>query len=234
MTDESKGRQLHAESWKLHEEKKFAESLQVGLEAMEAYRADNDMFGFSEMVSLQSKTFQDFSTTIDFREYLIIAKHLSAAAIEIAEATGDISSTILPLFDSGGINEKLGNRDYAIELYRKAIERMETAPPTQHNRKSKLAEMKGFLATAEYKNGDKSALVQAEQAIKDLEDSKDANPYELGAWLSGAHMRIAQMLKEDDLQKAKEHLQKAKEIIDNDPELVIRKEQWEKLAASFT
>ena len=46
-------------------------------------------------------------------------------------------------------------------------------------------------------------------------------------------MRIADMLKEDNPEKAKEHLQKAKEIIDNNPDLKLRAEQWKKLTESF-
>ena len=41
------------------------------------------------------------------------------------------------------------------------------------------------------------------------------------------------VLKENDPQKAKEHLQKAKEIIDANPDLKLRKAQWEKLAENF-
>jgi hypothetical protein len=38
-------------------------------------------------------------------------------------------------------------------------------------------------------------------------------------------MRLAELLAEKDLKKAKEYLQQAREIIENDPKLVIRKRQ---------
>lgn len=57
--------------------------------------------------------------------------------------------------------------------------------------------------------------------------------YNFHVWLSGAHMRIANVLKTDDPSKAREHLEKAKQIIDSDSRLTLRSKQWEKLTKEF-
>lgn len=46
-------------------------------------------------------------------------------------------------------------------------------------------------------------------------------------------MRIAEAIKNDNPEKAKEHLQKAKEIIDSDERLTLHKAQLEKLVQTF-
>ena len=103
-----------------------------------------------------------------------------------------------------------------------------------------MADFKVHLATCEYKQsfstnkaGDESALERAEAALADLESHPDIEGYNQHVWVSGGHMRIAEMLREVNPVKAKEHLQKAKDIIDSDQRLTIRLSQWQKLAEKF-
>lgn len=229
----SKARQLHAKALKLREEKKFLEALQVGEEGLQEYQKDNDVAGFGELLGMQAKTYLHVYDFTAFKPYLTMAMHLSLASVEIVEELGDLSATILPLYDLGKIYEDAGNLPDAAATYQKAVERMQSNPPANHNRKSVLANMKVHLHTTEYKNGDKSALERAEAALKNLESSNDASDYEKHVWVSGAQMRIADMLREDDVEKAREYLVAAEEIINADPELVIRKEQLEKLRKTF-
>lgn len=230
---QSKGRQLHANSLKLREQKKFLESLQLDEEALSQYAKDKDGLGFSELLSMHAKTYiHEFDFT-GFKPYLLLAKHVAMAAVDIAEDSGEKSETILPYFNLGEVAYSAGDLELAIKSYKRAVDGMHLYPSERHNRKSVLANFEIHLATSEYENGDKVALAKAEKALKDLEDSSDASDYELAVWLSGGHMRIAKMLKKDNLEKAKEHLAEAKKIVDSNPDLKIRKEQWEKLNIDF-
>jgi len=92
--------------------------------------------------------------------------------------------------------------------------------------------MKAHLAYAKYKSGDKSGLDLMDEAINELLSS-DEMKYNKDVWLSGAHMRAAEMLREDNLRLAKEHLQKAKDIIEANNELSLRKQQWKTLSTSL-
>lgn len=230
---ESRGREIHAKSLRLREDKKFLESLQLDYEALREYALEKDSLSFAEILSMHAKTLIHEYKNTKFRAYLIMAKHLAMAAVDIANESGDISQTVLPNFTLGEVASEEGDLVTAEVAYERAVKRLETHPPERHNRKSVLANFKIHLTTTQYKKGDKSALDKAELALKDLEKSKDANPYEYAVWLSGAHMRIAEMLKEDDPKKAKEHLNMAKEIIDKNPDLVIRRDQWNELAKTF-
>jgi tetratricopeptide (TPR) repeat protein len=227
--DESQARQLHAEALQLRESKQFLESLKAGDEALVEYAKDNDTLGFSELLTLQAKTYLHMYDFTKYKPYLLLAKRMGQTAVDIVEESGQNEAKALPYFNLGKISEDAGDLELAVDSFRKAFEYLKSYPPERHNRKSVLADFKNHLATVEYINGDKTALRAAEEAIQELEESTDASDYEKHVWLSGAHMRIANMLKDDDKEKAKKHLMKAKEIIDADLELVIRKEQWEKL-----
>jgi len=226
---ESKGRQLHAQALQLREQKEFLESLKVGEEALVEYAEDNDTLGFAELLTLQAKTYLHIYDVTNYKPYLLLAKRIGQTAVDIVEESGQNEAKALPYFNLGKISEDAGDLELAVESFRKAVQLMEDFPPERHNRKSVLADFKNHLATAEYQTGDKTALEKAEESIKDLETSNDASDYEKHVWLSGAHMRIAKMLQDDDKEKAQGHLKKAREIIDADPELIIRQEQWEKL-----
>jgi tetratricopeptide (TPR) repeat protein len=232
MVDESKARKLHAQALKLREQKNIVEAQKIDQEALDAYASENDILGFSELLSMHAKSYLHQYHFSQFKPYLLLAKHIAQAGVDIAEEFGDESSKALPYFNLGEVSADAGDLDLAIDSYKKAVAILENTPG-RHNRKSVLANFKAHLTTTEYKNGDKSALERAEQALSDLEAATDASDYEKHVWLSGAHMRIADILRVDGPEKAKKHLAKAKEIIDSDPELVIRKEQWEKLASIF-
>ena len=135
--------------------------------------------------------------------------------------------------DKAKVYEDLKDYSKAATFHQKAVEAMRSHPPKEHARPAVLADMEAHLAYAQYKAGDKNAYIRLKSAIADLEKAGET-PYNKDVWLSGAHMRAAQMLREDSPDDAKIHLQRAKEIIDNNKELTLRAEQWEKLAALFT
>jgi hypothetical protein len=88
------------------------------------------------------------------------------------------------------------------------------------------------MAVCAYQNGDKSALERAESALHELENA-DEQKYEKDVWMSGGYMKIAEAIYPDDAGRAKEYLSKAKQIIDENPDLKLRKLQLEKLEPKF-
>ena len=83
------------------------------------------------------------------------------------------------------------------------------------------------------KQGILRAVTQVEAAIQELENSQE-NQYEKDVWVSGGYMRLAQVLRESDNKKATAYLRRAKQIIDANPRLRIRRQQWEKIAKDFS
>lgn len=233
MTTESKGRQAHEQSRKAIEDRDFVGALKYAIDAMEAYREDNDLFGFSEILSMTSKIYTHLRDQTGFKEYIYCALASAKAAADIAESTGDLSFTVLPLYNLAQAYEDNEKFEDAVSTYNKSLDRMQTNPPAMHNRPAFIETMKVHAKTCEYKSGNKDALQEVFDALSSLETAEGASDYERAVWLSGGHMRVAFILKKDNPELAKEHLAKAKEIIDRNPELVIRKEQFEKLASMF-
>ncbi|HUD44409.1 MAG TPA: hypothetical protein VMR41_02605 [Patescibacteria group bacterium] len=233
MNTDSKARMLHAQTAKAREDGDYSSALASGDEALLAYDQENDDLGFAEVVADRSITLRNYGTLNDSKRLLILAKHEMLGSVAVARESGNKEALALPLYNLAQIQEDLGELKDAISTYKEAITNMENNPPVRHNRPSVLANMKVHMSTCEYKAGDKSALARAEAALRELESSDEAK-YEKNIWISGGYMRFAQMLKTDNPEKAKEYLQKARGIIDANPNLKIRKQQWERLAKGFS
>lgn len=233
---EAEGRKIHGLAAQARERGESIEALKLAIEAMAAYQKSADQLGFAEIFAEMFLTTRHlFDKTAD-QGYLIFAKHLAMTSVELAEKSGNKTALAIPYFNLAKAQESLGEYPEAVINYKKALENLQNNPPAEHQvtqRPTMMADFKVHLITCEYKTGDQTALERAEQALQELSAGAEISEYNKHVWVSGGHMRIAEMLKTDNLQKAQEHLQKAKEIIEADPALILRKTQWEKLAATF-
>jgi tetratricopeptide (TPR) repeat protein len=230
----SKGRALHDEAAKAREEERFTESLTFNDDALFAYDADNDALGFSEGIACRSITLRVYANLHDSKRILTLAKYETMASVDLARQSGVAEALTLPLYILAQLKEDLGEYVDAVKDYREAVEGMGKNPSETHNRPSVLANMKVHMTTCEYKAGDKTALERAEQALQELKDSEEPTRYNKDVWVSGAYMRLADAIIVDKPDEAREYLVKAKEIIDSNPDLIIRKKQWEKLSSAIS
>ncbi len=231
MTNQ-KGRAVHGQAAHAREDDKHLEALKLYDEAILAYQEDKDILGLAEVFADRSIVYRHLYDETNDKNFLIIAKYEMLASVEMVEEGRNKEATVLPYFNLAKVYESLGQLNEAKEFYQKTVNGMTNNPPSMHNRPAVLADMKIHLATCEYKTGDKSALDRALQALADLEIADEVK-YNKDVWLSGGHMKIAEVIRADNTEKAEDHLQKAKEIIDSNPDLKLRKAQWENLAASF-
>ncbi len=227
------GRRLHGLAAQAREDGESLKALQLTDEAMLAYQKDGDLLGLAEVFADRAITLRHLHQNTGDKSFLHIAKAETQASVDIAKDSGDKSALAIPYFNLAKIQQELGEINEAVMNFKEAVDNIEENPPIAHGKRPAIvADFKNHLAVAEYLLGDKSALERAELAVQDLE-AADEEKYNKDVWLSGAHMRITDILRTDEPEKAKEHLQKAKEIIDANPDLKIRKQQWEKLSASF-
>lgn len=229
----SEGRKVHGQAAQTRENGNFLEALKLSSEALIAYQKEGDVLGMAEILVDSSITYRHLYDQTEDPNFLIIAEHCAQAGVDIARKSGIKESLAIPLSRLATVQEKLGKLNEAVNSYKEAVENMENNPPKEHNRPAVLLDMKVHLTTTEYKTGDKSALERAEKFLQELEATEEISDYNKHVWVSGGHMRIAEMLREDNPEKAREHLQKAKEVIDSDPKLKLRLRQWQKLAATF-
>lgn len=230
---ESEGRKIHGLAEQAREEGDFLKALKLTDESMIAYQQAKDTLGFAEIQASRFLVLRHLYEQTADRHYLVLAKHAALAAVEIAENTDNKQALAIPYFNLAKAQETLGEFSDAVTSYQKALEHMLNNPPTEHHRPAVVADMRVHLTTCEYKAGDKTAFERALTATAELEQAEEISDYNKNVWLSGAHMRIAEMLRADQPTRAKEHLQKAKDIIDADQRLELRGKQWGKLAETF-
>ncbi len=229
---ESEGRKLHEQAAEAREKGEFVDSLSLGDQALLAYDRDNDGLGFAEVIANRGITLKVYAGIHESRRILTLAKYELMGAVEIARQSGDKKALALPQYRLAQMHEELDELSEAAAIYKEALHNMEQNPPERHDRPSVLADMRVHVATCEYKAGDKSALERLESALSDLEGSEE-DKYNKDVWVSGGYMRMADILRDDDPAKAQQSLQKAKEIIGANPDLALRKKQWDQLSASF-
>lgn len=211
----------------------FLKSLVLTDQALIAFQKENDLLGLAETEASRAIVFKLLYRQTNDRNFLLLADEAATAGVNIAKESNNRQALAIPLFELAKIKDELGNFSESISFYQEAVENMLKFPPQEHNRPSVLADMKIHLATTEYKTGDKQALARILSALSDLEKEPDISKYNQDVWVSGAYMRLAEILKIDDPEKSKQYLQQAKAVIDHNPDLKIRLFQWEKLVQTF-
>jgi len=221
-----KGRIAHQRALDAQEWGEFLNALVLEDEAMIAYQTDGDELGFSEIQAMRALTYRHLFSQTGYEGYLIKAKHEAEASLDLAEKAGDEATMSLALVGVGRILYDLGEYQEAAKNFERAIEAGEKAG----ERKSVLADYKVHRFVSLILAGDKSLIDSAEEALEELVQSSDASEYEMEVWTSGAHMKIAEALSQNDSNRTREHMELAKKIIDSDPKLKLRLEQWNKLS----
>jgi tetratricopeptide (TPR) repeat protein len=227
------GKEFHGKAEMAREKGEFVDALKFTDEAMMEYQTEGDVAGFAEIQASRFLTLRHLYDKTGDKNYLVLAKHNAEASAEIAENSNDPQAKAMPYFNLAKIQEELAQYPAALDSYSKAIENMKKNPPEQHNRPGVLADFKGHMAVCEYKAGDKTALERAEEALEELKASGEMR-YNKDVWMSGAYMKMAEAIKDDDSSKASTYLDKAGEIIESNPELILRKEQLQKLRSKLS
>ena len=121
-------RQAHKQSLIMREKGEFLESLKLSVSALLEYQQEDDQLGFTEAIADQTITLRLLSQETNFKEYLILAKHLLEASIEIANLSNNSEALPIPLFNLGKVNVELQDYPEAIRAYKMAIEQQSTNP----------------------------------------------------------------------------------------------------------
>lgn len=210
-------------------------SLQLADEATLELQKEGNLPKMAEAQAVRYLGFSHLFGKADKRAYLMLAKNAAVGGVEIAESCGDKTALAIPYFNLAKSYMSLEQYSQAVSAFEKALDNLTNNPPESHNRAGVKADFKIHLAEAQYLAGDKEAINMLVKGVEELDasDEKEVSAYNYHVWKSGAYMSAAKLLKEDNPELAKEYLQKAKEIIDSDPELIVRKTQWEKLAETF-
>ncbi len=221
--------ETHSKAIQKTQQGDFLEALVLTDEATLIYQEEENIAGQAETQSARFIIFKHLYQKTHAPSYLILARLNAQAGVEIAKQTNNPTALAIPYFNLGKAYELEKKYHEAAQNYQQALELSTNHPSPQHNKVAIRADIKSHLAYAKYKSGNQGALKSMEEAIKELEETNDAPEFEKKVWLSGAHMQTAEMVYKENMAQAKIHLNKASEIIASDPQLILRKGQWEKL-----
>jgi len=227
------GRKIHGQAEHAREkEQDCLKSLHLLEEALIVYEKDNDLRGFSEALQSRSSVYKHLYQQSGNEAFIILAKHDALSGIEIAENLEDKSSLAMVYRGAGKIYEQLKQWEEAAHYFSRAVEAFKNAPPIENNRPAVLSDLNAHYAYNLYKSGDtRSGLHLMQESLSQLENDSTEEKYNRDVWISGAHMRTAEMLVVDNPESSKEHLAKAREIINSNPDLELRSQQLNKLEA---
>jgi len=158
------------------------------------------------------------------KAYAILAKKDAESMLEIAKSYNLKDKLDTSYFRIAEVAMLFEDYQLAISNYKKAIKFFGGHP-------AEKGDFRYHLGEALYRNGQKKegkkTILQGVREIR--ENSKGIDPFLIHVWESGAYMRMAELLSEDEHEESRIYFDKAKKIIYSDPKLVIRKRQLEEL-----
>lgn len=220
MNNDSRGLLMKAEQ--AREQGDFRKSLELLADAVVAAFEENKEEKLVDALSSQALVYRHLFEKTKAKNYLVLAKHSSMAAIELARQNNDPTLLSIALYNLGKVLESIGENDEALKNYKEALSQTVDRP-------AMMAEMKTRLAVLEYKNGDHTAMGRFETSVEELTNSEDPDNYAKAVWESGAYMHMAEALIDRDKAKAKQLIDEAEKIIASDMRLKLRREQLENL-----
>lgn len=220
MNNDARGLLIQAEQ--ARERGDFKKSLELLSDAIVTIVEERKEEKLVDALSSQALVYRHLFDKTKSTNYLVLAKHVATASVELARKNGDSTLLSIAVYNLGKIQESNDENEQALSSYREAVS-------LDVNRSAMMAEMKTRLAVLEFRNGDFSAMERFESALKELVSAEDKDSYAKCVWLSGAYMHMAEALMGKDDGRAKELLNEAGKVIASDMRLKLRKQQLEKL-----
>lgn len=130
---------------------------------------------------------------------------------------------------------RLGEAAMLFENYTKAARQYQKAITYYHGTNAEKGDYRYHLGEALYRSGKKKeGRENMLHGLKEIQTNKnEVDPFLVHVWESGCHMRLAELLKDDEPEEAKKHLQQAEKIANSDKKLIIRRRQIKELAKNF-
>ncbi len=220
MNNDVRGLLIQAEQ--ARERGDFKRSLELLGDAIIASIDERKEEKLVDILSSQALVFRHLFDKTQNENYLLLAKHSSQNALEIAQKFTDSTLLCIANYNLGKVNESLKNYDEALKNFKEAVK-------VKIDRAAMMAEMKTRLSVLEFRQGDNEAMSRFETYLSDLKNSEDKDNYAHAVWVSGAYMHMADALIDKDNKKAKELLDEASNVIASDMRLKLRKEQLDRL-----
>lgn len=236
MLDEAT--RFHHQAELAREQKSYGEALRLYAEALFHFGMMGNTVKVSEIHAAKSIAYRHlFNQAADaqmqaiWKEEIEAHVHLALKVAHLAADQGNQTGFAMAFFNAAKFYEIENNAQRAIECFAQALHWIQQAPPTDHDRPAVVWDFKLKLALASFLHGDAQAMDDILVAIAALsaDTGVDAD-YNAKVWISGAYLRLATHFESGNLEQARDFLAKAKHIIDQDERLVVRREEYQKIA----
>lgn len=217
--------EIHQQANTLREEGKTLEALNLYNYALVAFQKIQDYKGVLGVLCDRLISWQHLFSHSEDRIYAIFAKNDAKAMLKIAQEHDIHDRDHLLHFLMGKTSMPLNDFERAERAFAQGLS-------LYPYKDAERGEWFAYHGEAMYKNGKKeegkALILEGIQEIHNRKNTTDS--YRFNVWSSGAYLRLARVLIDD--QKAEEalvYLTKAEEIILNDPRLIVRKQHLETL-----
>jgi tetratricopeptide (TPR) repeat protein len=206
----------------LREEGQSLKAIDVYNQAIVRYQEDKDYANMIGALTGRLLSWKHLFYKTEDKIYAIFVKKEAEAMLEIAKEHQLLDRIYLIHFLNGTSAILLKDYPVAEKEFGQAVE-------LYPNDNAEKGDWIAHLGEAIYRNGrkeeGKKLILQGVQIIE--EKSSQIDSFIFNVWVSGAYLRLAKLLKPDNLEESQIFLSKAKKIIDSDDRLVIRKQQLE-------
>ena len=219
---------LHERGWQLREKDRHLEALQYLDKAIVAYQKKGNYRGLVDALKDKCLTWKHLFLLSGDLAYATLAQKDAEVMLVVAQTKNLKDKLHTSYFKLGEMVMLFKDYSSAIKHYNKALE-------TYQGPLSEKGDYRCHLGEALYLNGQKSeGKGMIFQGIREIEQGAEGvDLFLINIWLSGAYIRLVELLREDEPKQALFYLDEAKKVIDSDKRLVIRKRQLEKLAQTI-
>lgn len=214
----------HRQAEELRESDKHLEALKELDQAIVLYQEDKDYFGICEALQSRVLTFKHLSFLTKDTTFAIIAQKEAEASLEVAQKHNIDEKLGSCYFRLGEIAMVFEDFPGAIDWYQKALE-------DYRGGLSEKGDYRYHLGEALYRGGQKAEGKKTIfEGLGEIQNgAHEVNPFLVHVWESGLHMKLADLLRDDEPDEARKNLNIAREIANSDPKLIIRRRQIEEL-----
>lgn len=223
---------LHALAEQAREAADFDTALSLAYEASNLYLKEDNLPKAAEALCSATITLRHLFDNTRQEGYLLRAESDAQTALKLAKKSGKFEAEVIPNFNLAKVQEDMGKMEESVASYGRALDGFRAHPPKSHNRPAIEADINLHFLLARFKMGNHDVIGDISKQIDSLRDSKEVD-YTKDVWLSGPYLKLASALRDTNPNQAHEYLREARLIIDANSQLVLRRNQWQRLADTF-
>ena len=220
---------LHKKAEQAREEERFSEALDLIKKAIDNYKKEKNYEGLSRAIQSRALIYKHLFLLSNDQRYFAFAKKDAEESLATAK-----NNNLASVFSSCYF--RLGEVAMLIGDYKKAIDNYQQALTFYTGVAAEKGDYRYHLGEALYRNGEKEKGKEIIlQGLKEIQgNSSEVDPFLIHVWKSGCYMRLTDLLKDDEPEKAREYLQEAQRIAESDEKLIIRRRQIIELVKVFS